>query len=249
MGTFDFALAPDEGGGGLVVGGDERLNGFNPFFGTAKACAAEGFPGEDAKPDFDLVEPTCRRRCEVEVDIGVRGQPVMILLVCAVVIEDHMNRLIVRNVGDPFFHERLEIWAFLGLGGLRLDLTWGDIERGEQIDRAMPFVGALHAPYNFAAAGAYVPGLSFQRLNRRLLVDADHEGVLRRTEIQADNIRCLCRELWIRAHAPRTMPPKLDAFLAQDTPNRIIRHAERLRQCPAVPANQPALPAAEFQVA
>ncbi len=151
-----------------------------------------------------------------------------------------MNLLIVWNVGDQIVYERLEIWAFLGTGGLRVDLTCGDIERGEPVDRAMPFVGALHAPYNFAAVGAYVSGLSFLRLNRRLLVDADHEGVLRRTEIQADNIRCLCRELRVRAHAPRTMPPKLNAFLAQDTPNRIIRRAERLRQCPAVPTDSPA---------
>ena len=35
----------------------------------------EGLAAEDAEPDFDLVEPACVRRCEVEVHVRMAGEP------------------------------------------------------------------------------------------------------------------------------------------------------------------------------
>ena len=80
-------------------------------------------------------------------------------------------------------------------------------------------------------------------LNRRLLVDAEHHGVLRRIEVQADHIRGFRLEFGIgRPHVPLEsmglqagMPPGprdnrvLDAQLAAERPRGPMRGAMRRR--------------------
>jgi hypothetical protein len=51
----DLALAPLEGLGVGQVGGDEGVDGVGEFGHAAEAGTAEGLSGQDAKPDFDLV--------------------------------------------------------------------------------------------------------------------------------------------------------------------------------------------------
>ena len=48
-----------------------------------------------------------------------------------------------RLLGDQVGHEGLEIDAFLGLRGLSPNDAGGHFERGEKVDRAVPFVGAF----------------------------------------------------------------------------------------------------------
>ena len=70
-------------------------------------------------------------------------------------------------LGDEFGHECLEIDALLGLGGLAANEAGGDFERREQVDRAMPFVGAFEAlnnlafsTYPLARSSAWIVGFS-----------------------------------------------------------------------------------------
>jgi len=42
---------------------------------------------EDAEPDFDLVEPTRTGRREVKGDVRMRGEPVLVFLVRAQVVQ------------------------------------------------------------------------------------------------------------------------------------------------------------------
>ena len=51
----------------------------------------------------------------------------------------------------------------------------------------MPLVGALEPLNDLAAAGLNIAGRPFQGLDRRLFVDAEHQRVRRRVEVQADN--------------------------------------------------------------
>src|SRR5437660_8239567 len=62
-----------------------------------------------------------------------------------------------RLLGDQVGHKGLEIDAFLGLRGLSPNNAGGHFERGEQVDRAVPFVGAFQAVNNLAAAGQEYP--------------------------------------------------------------------------------------------
>ena len=159
--TFDLALAPDERSGPLVVCGGEILDRLRQLLGTAKARAGQGLSGKDAEPDLDLVKPTRRSRREVERDIGVRGKPGLVLLMGAVVVEDDVDLAVGRLVFNDLGHKGLEVDALFGLCGLAADDPGGDLQGGEEVDRAVPLVGALEALNELTAAGANTPRASF----------------------------------------------------------------------------------------
>src|SRR5260370_569524 len=153
LGTLDLTLAPDEGRGIPVVGLGEVADCLDQLRDAGKAGSGQGFSAEDAEPDFHLVEPACRSWGEVEGDVRVYRQPVVVLLVGGEVVEDDMDFPIGRLLGDQVGHKGLEIDAFLGLRGLSLNDAAGHFERGEQVDRAVPFVGAFQAVNILAAPG------------------------------------------------------------------------------------------------
>ena len=53
------------------MGSDECVDGLSQFRDVTEAGPAQGFSGHDAKPDFDLAEPTRRGGGEVEVHVGM----------------------------------------------------------------------------------------------------------------------------------------------------------------------------------
>jgi hypothetical protein len=72
--------------------------------------------------------------CEqVEVSIRMRGEPVVVFLVRAVVVENDMDILVRGNIGGDFVQERLEVGTFLGRGRLGADHTGEDLEGGQQV--------------------------------------------------------------------------------------------------------------------
>src|SRR5712671_3923925 len=176
--AFDLALAPDKRSGPFVVCGGEVLDRLLQLLGTAKARAGQGLSGQDAEPDLDLVKPARRSRREVESDIGVSGKPSVVLLMGAVVVEDDVDVAVGRLVFNDLGHEGLEIDALLSLCGLAADDSGGDFQSlplartggGEEVDRAMPLVGALEPLNDLTAAGLNIAGRSLQGLDRRLFV-------------------------------------------------------------------------------
>ena len=52
---------------------------------------------------------------ETEMNIGMLGQPVMVFLVGAVIVEDDVNLLLGGNILDHIIQKRLEVGAFLGM--------------------------------------------------------------------------------------------------------------------------------------
>lgn len=143
MRPSDFAFSPDEWGDFFVVGGNERLNGLYELPGAFKACSAQGFTPENAEPDFYLIEPTCRRRREVEMHVRMPGEPIVIFLVGAVIVEDDMDLSLSGDARNDFVQKQLEVGALLGYGVLSLDRACGNVERGKQIDRAMSLIQFL----------------------------------------------------------------------------------------------------------
>src|ERR1700730_5499027 len=159
----------------------------------------------------------------------MRRQPGIVLLVSGEVVEDDMDLAIGRVLGDEFSHEGLEIDALLGLGGLAANEAGGDFERREQVDRAMPFVGAFEALNNLAAAGQHIPPGPLQRLDRRLLVDAQDQRMFRRVQVEPDDIGGFGGKLLVGADAPRPPAAQLHPLLAQQAPYRIVGDAQGRR--------------------
>jgi hypothetical protein len=131
LGTLDLALAPDEGCGVPVVGFREVADRLDQLRDAGKAGSGQGLSGEDAEPDFHLVEPACRGWGEVEGNVRVCRQPIVVLLVGGEVVEDDMDCPIGRLRGDQVGHKGLKIDASLGLRSLSPNDTGGHFERGE----------------------------------------------------------------------------------------------------------------------
>jgi hypothetical protein len=69
---------------------------------------------------------------------------------------------------------------------------------------------------------------TFQRLNRRLFINANDDRVLRWIQVQADDVSRLCSKLRVSADAPTPLALKLDALAPQHTPHLVVRDIAEL---------------------
>jgi hypothetical protein len=235
LASLNLALAPDEGLGGLVIGLAKILDGLGEFLLAVEAGSLQCLAGEDAKPYLHHVEPRGASGGEVEGDVGLGFEPVAVFLVGAVVVQDDVYLLGGGCLLHDTVHEGLEVRTLLGGGGCALDLAGGDVERSEKVERAVAPIGALQAAHELAAGGLYIAGLARERLNRRLLLHAEHDGALERIEIEADDLHRLGGKLRVGADAPAAPALQLNACLTQIPPGGAGRASHRLRQRPAIP--------------
>jgi hypothetical protein len=74
-----------------------------------------------------------------------------------------------------------------------------------------------------------------QRLNRRLLINAEHRGMLRRVQIQPDNVCGFSLELRIIADHITLQPMRLQTRLFPDAMHSIFTDAQRRGEFAATP--------------
>ena len=211
------------------------MDGLDELLNAAEARVVQRFALKDAEPDLHLIEPTRAGGCEMEGDIRMRGKPGVVPLVGVQVVQDDVDLPPGGLIRNDLLHEGLKVGAFLGLRGLAANDAGGDFQGGEQVDGAVTPVGALHPLDDLPAAGLDVAAGSFERLDRGFLVDAEHQGIVRRVQVQANHVGGLGGKLGVRADAPGAVALQLDAFFAQHAPHRIIRHVQRQRQGATVP--------------
>ena len=84
---------PDERLGSWVPSVDEVPNLAREVFDTVEGSAVDGLSFDDSEPHFGEVHPGCRGRGEMDVDAGVRRQPVakLLLVVGGVVVHHEMQ--------------------------------------------------------------------------------------------------------------------------------------------------------------
>src|SRR5512139_728996 len=82
---------------------------------------AERFAGKDAEPDFNLIQPTGGGGREMKMHLGMGRQPLVVLLVNTVMVEDDVNLLILGKSSQHVSHECQQLQATLLLGGLRVN--------------------------------------------------------------------------------------------------------------------------------
>ena len=86
----------------------------------------------------------------MEMDVGMLGQPVMIFLMGAVIVEDDMHFLIGRSVFVTWSINAWKSGRFLVSDRLRLDLACGHIQGREQVDGPMSFVSAFQPSHDLS---------------------------------------------------------------------------------------------------
>src|SRR3546814_9535584 len=116
-----FSFAPDKRCGVLVVRGSERVDGGDEVLGALEARVVERFSLEDAKPDLNLVEPAGAGGREVKGDVRMRGEPVLVFLVGAQVVQDDVDLPVSGLVGNDLVHEGLKVGPLLDRKSTRLN--------------------------------------------------------------------------------------------------------------------------------
>ena len=108
---MDLGLGPDEGLGIGVVGLDEGVDVLSELFDRGEGCAAERLALQDREPDFDLVEPGCTRRREVEMDVRMPLEPAVVAGLVGVEVVEHDVNGGIRPGGNDVVHEVEELDA------------------------------------------------------------------------------------------------------------------------------------------
>ena len=118
------------------------------------------------------------------------------------------------------------------------DLTLQQLDGGKQRRRSVAFVVMSHRAAASLLQGQ--PGLGpVQSLNLALLVHAEHDGLLRRVEIEADHIGELLQELRISGQLECLDPVRLEVVAPPDVVDGRLAHPLTLRHQPATPLGDP----------
>jgi hypothetical protein len=118
------------------------------------------------------------------------------VLVGSVVVEDHMDGLVGRHLTLDSIETANEFLVLVALHAAADDLAFQDIEGGEQGGGAVALVVVGHGgatPFLHRQTGLG----AIQGLDLALLVEAEHDGVGWRTDIEADHLLELLREFAI----------------------------------------------------
>ena len=127
----------------FTVNGDERFNGLAQLRRAFGAQTAQGLAGQNAEPDFHLIQPTGRGGGEVKMDVGMLGQPRVALLVRAVIVQDHVQFLLAQGLLHNLVHELQKLLPPFALGECRFDFSGRDPQGSKQIERPMALISAL----------------------------------------------------------------------------------------------------------
>ena len=181
-------LGPRERVGVLVIGGDKGIDLLAHLSRRGEAGAGQGIAGEDREPDFDLVQPRGVGRREVKMDVLVARPPAIVFRLMGVQIVQDDVQLAAGMRGDEAVHEVEELDPAATPVVAGLDQTGGDIQRRKQRRRAVALVGVAETGQRLAI-GQPEPSLSaFQSLDVGLFIDRQHHRILRRLQIEPDNV-------------------------------------------------------------
>ncbi len=159
-------------------------------------------------------------------------------LVAADVVADDVDLAAAGLAGDDVLEEGDELLAGMAGSGLAEHFAGAGIERGEQAQRAVALVFEAMA---LGASGRQRqhPVLAVERLDRRLLVHAEHGRVRRRVQVEADHVGRLGLEVRVVGDHVGIEPVRAHAVLAPNALDGRERHVtEFSRQLAAAPVRR-----------
>jgi len=221
---------PDERLGVVISLGEEALDGGLEIDQRSEHAALEPSLAELSKEALDGVEPGSRFRRVMEHKAGmpVEPGPDLGVLVASVIVEDHVDELAGRDLGFDRIEEADELLMPVPLHAAADDLAFEHVEGGKQRGRAIALV--------VMGEGTATAGLQRQAglgaiecLDLRFLVDAEHDRVRRRIDIEADDIPQLGHELGVARQLELTDPMGLQAVRPPDALHRADADAGRFR--------------------
>jgi hypothetical protein len=204
--------------------------------GAAVHPTSELLFGEGREEPLHQGEPRRARGREVQVDAGVPGQPAPDErgLVRAVVVQDQMHVQVLgdRCVDAP--EERAKLHGAVPAPALGQDLAGLDDQGGEQRRGAMPDV-VMRTPLNLTRAHRQQRLRAVQGLDLALLVQAQHQRLVRRIQVQPDDIAHLLDEQRVARELEGLAPMRLQAKGPPDPADGALTH-------PGAPGHRPRAP-------
>ena len=177
------------GVGGIVLG-EEPIDGRLKIDDGMEDAVLEPPAGQLCEEALDGVEPRTRGRREVEGPARVAGEPGVdfVHLVRRVIVEDHMDGLVRRDIALDAVEEANELLMAVSLHVLAHDGAIQHIKRGEQCGRSVPLVVVGHR----AGSRPFLSGsprlVAIKRLDLALFIDRQHHRVGRRRDVQSDDV-------------------------------------------------------------
>ena len=161
-------------------------------------AATDLIAGDQAEEAFDLAEPGGGCRSEVHMEARMFCQPRLDLgmLVGGVVVGDQMQVELLGRLGVDTAQEFQPFLMAVPLHAVADDLAGGDVERGEQCRRAVALVVMRHGAGS-ALLDRQAGLCAVERLDLALLVDRENQRLVRRIEIETDDIAHLLDEVLV----------------------------------------------------
>src|ERR1700730_1063397 len=157
------------------------------FRDIVEDASADALARDLGEEPLDEIEPRTGCRREMQLETLVPGEPALHLLclVRGVIVDDQMQIEMGGRLAVDLPQERQEFVRPVAWQTFADDLASRHIKRGEERCRAVALVVVGHR-----ASAALLQGQAglgaVERLNLALLVDGQHERLLRRIEIEAD---------------------------------------------------------------
>jgi len=173
----------------VVVDFDVVPNRGFQLTGAVEGSAPNLFFRNQTKPAFDQIDPRSAGGSKVEVKTGSFDEPLVNQggLVRTVVVEDQVDFKLFGNVLVDHLEESLELDRAVSAVTTADDFTGGRVQSREQRGGAVTLV--VMGPAFRLSRSHRKQGLgAIQCLDLRLLIDTEHDGPLRRVQIQTHNI-------------------------------------------------------------
>ena len=235
-------LGPGEGRGVPIPGPHVRVKMLSQGGLGIEVAGAERLFAKNAEEALHLVEPRRARRRVVEVHPRVRGKPRGHLWgpVRRRIVE-HDVQLLSGVATHHRLHEGEKVGRRVAVGHAMRDVARGDLQRRVQVDDAVAFV-VVRVARGTAGAQRQRQLRSLERLDRRLLIHTQHHRVLRRVEVQPDDILHLGREVRVATDLVRPHQVGLEAVASKHVRDAACRQAHLLgqqsRRPPATPSRR-----------
>ena len=172
----------------------ERVDFLDEIGNAGERTTADGALGNEPEPAFDLVEPGGIRGDVVHVIAGPLRQPSAHLgmFVGGIVVDDQVEFEFWRHRPVQVTQEREELLMAVPRLTFREHSAGGDIQSREQSGGAMADIVMSHA-FDVTQAHRQHGLGAVQGLNLAFFIDAEHQSVIRRVQVEADDVAHLLR--------------------------------------------------------
>ena len=140
------------------------------------------------------------RWCVVKMDPGMAFQPVVPLGLVSIKIVEHYVDFFLRTAGYYLVYEIQKLPSSAVGIVARLHQSCRHLQGSKQGGSAMTLVFMVESPHRLAIRKAQPSLGTLQRMNGRLFINTDNQGIFRRLKIEADDIGRLLSKLRVCAY-------------------------------------------------